>query len=331
MGNKEIIIVTEGNLKMGLGHVYRSLALAKELSKFGKVSFLTTSGDIVLNKVSSSGFEIYRLIDNEALKNRLEMYNPDTVVIDKLDVDELFAKYIKTHLRSKLIIFGNVSSANRYADVVINAIIGTDFRNRSFIDKNTGTLYLEGPKYLVLRREFYRYKGLYKFRNSLEKVLLIFGGSDPANLTCKVLEKILDISDITDIKVVLGPAFKFDTELNLLLKRNANYMKQRIDIYKNINNVADLMLSVDLVFTSAGTTMFESFLIGLPTITFYQNELQKNMFKGFVTTYDFNNVTDFKSFLFSNYRNYYLIKKKIDKLEVGEGRQEIIKNTIGGV
>lgn len=327
--NKKAVIITEGGLTMGLGHVYRTLALAKELSKFGEVNFLTTSGKVVLNKVRNSGFKISKSKGEDELKKRLNLDNPDIIIIDKLEVDENFAKYIKTNLKARLIIFGNVSSANKYADVVINAIIGTDYKNKSFFDKNTGTLYLEGPKYLVLRREFYEHKNSYKFRDNLENILLIFGGSDQANLTTKVADKLLSMNDYFKISIILGPAFIFSKELLELFNKYKN-IENRVHIYRNVNNVSELMTKADLVFTSTGTAMFESFLIGLPTIAFYQNLLQKRMFKGFIMTYDLDEINNFEDFMFSVYKNYYKNKKEIDGLDVGGGKNEIITNIIGG-
>jgi len=326
---KKIAIITDGSFKMGLGHVYRTLALAKELSDFGKVIFYTQSENVVVDKIKSNGYKVFKVNNNDELKEQLDFEKPNAIIIDKLEVDENFARDIKNGLNAKLIIFGNISSANKYADVVINAIIGTNYKNKSHLEENTKTLYLEGPKYLVLRREFYEHKNSYKFRDNLENILLIFGGSDQANLTTKVLDKLLSMNHNFKISIILGSAFKFDKELLKLFKKYKN-IENRVHIYRNVNNVSELMTKTDLVFTSAGTAMFESFLIGLPTITFYQNLLQKRMFEGFITTYDLNKINNFENFIFSVYKNYYENKKEIDKLDIGGGRNEIITNIIGG-
>jgi len=327
--DKKVVIITEGGLTIGLGHVYRTLALAKELSKLSEVNFLTTSGEVVLNKVKENGFKISKSKDENELKEQLNLDNPDVIIIDKLQVDENFAKHIKTNLKVRLIIFGNVSSANKYADVVINAIIGTNYKNKSHLDENTNTLYLEGPKYLVLRREFYEHKNSYKFRDNLENILLIFGGSDQANLSSQVADKLLSINRDFRINIVLGPAFKFDNELNTVLKKH-NVRRNKIRIYRNVNNISKLMQDTDLVFTSAGTAMFESFCIGASTIVFYQNSLQRNMFRNFIMTYDFNEITNLEGFIFDIYKDYYINKRKIDELSVGGGKEEIIDAIMGG-
>jgi len=326
----KINIFTEGGLKLGLGHIYRTLSLANQLKKYANIKFLTTSGDIEINKIRGNNFEVFRGENIAEIENQLNLNKPQIVIIDKLEVEESFCRDIKQSFNPKMVIFGNTSSANKSADIVINAAIGTKHRNKSFIDKNTGTLYLEGPKYLVLRDEFYEHKNSYKFKNDLKRMLLIFGGSDQANLTSRVLNKLLNMDYDFKIEVVLGAKFGFHSELNQVLDKHEN-KKEKVNIYKDVNNVSKLISNSDLLITSPGATMFESFCIGAPTIAFYQNPHQKKvMFKNFPIAFDFNEVENFEEFIFDFYNDYYENKKKIDALEVGMGKGEIIKSIVGG-
>lgn len=324
---KNIIIITDGGLTMGLGHVYRTLALAKGLSKFSKVKFLTQSGNVVINKIGNSGYEVVKVSSIDELKRQLSFDKPNTLIIDKLNVDEEFAKYIKTNLSARLVIFSNISSANKYADVVVNAVVGTNFKNKSFIDKNTNTLYLKGPKYLVLRDEFYGHKDSYAFRDNLKKILLTFGGGDQTNLTSKVLDRLLSINRNFEINIILGPAFESDTKLKKTLNRHKN-KKIGGNIYRDINNVSKLMLDSDLIITSPGMTMFESLYIGIPTIALYQNTFQKNACNDLMMTYDLTEIESFEDCVFTVYRNYYQNKNEIGKLNIGQGKGEIISSII---
>ena len=62
----------------------------------------------------------------------------------------------------RLIIFTNLTVANRYADIAVTADIGSNFANVRFVDEKTGTRYYYGPKYWILRPEFYSYKNFSK-------------------------------------------------------------------------------------------------------------------------------------------------------------------------
>ena len=71
-----------------------------------------------------------------------------------------------------------------------------------FLDKETGTRCFYGPKYWVLRPEFHGPLKRTKARHgTIRRILLIFGGSDPGNLTVKALIQMLklDQSYKTDI------------------------------------------------------------------------------------------------------------------------------------
>lgn len=322
-----ISIFTDGNVKMGLGNVYRTISLANQLKKYAKIKFLTTSDDEIISKIKKNNFGVFQGKNINAIEGQAKMDKPEILIIDKLDVNESFCENIKKSFNPKIVIFGNTTSANKFADVVINAIIGTNYKNRSYVDKYNRTLYLEGPKYLVLRDEFYDYKNSYKFVNNLEKILLIFGGSDQANLSSKILKKLLCIDRKFKIDIILGLKFKYGPGLNNILNQN-NKDHKAINIYKDANNVSELMRGSDLVITSPGTTMFESFCIGIPTIALYQNKLQKDIFKNFIMTYDLDEIKNFKNFLIETYNDYNKNKIKIDELKVGDGKDEIIRSII---
>ena len=294
-GGKKVIeririnIFTEGGLKLGLGHIYRTLSLANQLKKHAKIKFLTTSGDIEINKIRENNFEVSQGKDIDEIKNQLNLYKPGIVIIDKLEVEESFCRDIKQSFNPKIVIFGNTSSANKYADIVVNAIVDTCYKNKSYVDEDTGTLYLEGPKYLVLRDEFYNNRNSYKFKNNLKMILLIFGGSDQANLTSRVLNELLFTNRDFKINLILGAKFRFHSELNQVLSEHNN-KKEKVSIYMDVNNVSKLMLNSDLVIASPGTTMYEACYLGVPAIALCQNQYQIDMHRSFKLAYDFDRI-----------------------------------------
>ena len=45
-----------------------------------------------------------------------------------------------------------------------------------------------------------------------------------------------------------------------------------IQVYTNVSNISEFMFNSDLIFTSAGTAMYESCSLGIPTICLSQDE-----------------------------------------------------------
>lgn len=321
----KVAFITDGGLKMGMGHVYRCLTLAEEIKNTAEICFLTKSTKIVVNKISAHGYTVSKLKSNKETIEKIREIKPDVVVIDKLIVDIDFTKFLKNNLNIKrLVLFDNSSKANMYADVVVNAIVGNNFENRKYIDKITNTLYFYGPKYLTLRKIFYKYKKKKDRINGIKNILLTFGGSDPSNLTCKVLKMLInDNKNDLKITIVLGPHFIYCDELNKVLEM-CKHNGLCIKIYKDIENIAELMYNSDLVITSPGLSMFESLFIGVPTIAICQNDPQRDVYRDFEFVCSIECIDNIEKITFKIYNSLPNMMRNIGKLEIGEGKKEII-------
>ncbi len=312
---------------MGMGHIARTLTVAEELRNKADVYFLTKSDKTVISQIKGDGFKIQKAASDVQTLNLLQKIKPDIVVIDKLEVEESFAQQLKNSLKAKLVIFDNTSTANKHADIVVNAVLGSNYKNKKFLDKKTNTLYFYGLKYEVLRKEFYDFKKKSKkLRKKVANILLLFGGSDHLNLTSTILDELLGMQDNFKINVILGAHFKYDDELNQVLAKHPD-KKERVKIFRNIKNVAELMNQADLVIASPGLSVFESLRVGIPVIPFHQSPFQKNGFKGFLPTLDKSEVKKLAEIIakkdFADPNSDY-----IKAFEIGEGKQEVIKAII---
>jgi UDP-2,4-diacetamido-2,4,6-trideoxy-beta-L-altropyranose hydrolase len=324
-----IAFLVEGSLEMGMGHIYRTITLAEELGDRAKTWFLTKSDEIVINQIENAGFSVLTPKNDDEVVDLLQETKPDIIIVDRLDITEDFAKELKETLKAKLVLFENLSTASKYADVVVNAIMGSEFNNRKFLDRNTNTLYFYGPKYLMFRKEFYEFRRQGKgLSDEVEKVLLIFGGSDPSNLTSIVLDELLSLNNDFKIDVILGAHFGYFDELNWVLVQHQD-KKENVNQYRNIKNVAELMYKADLVIASPGLSVFEALCVGTPVVIIHQNLWQKKGFEGFAETLAKSEVNRLKDIIasgdFLNPHHGY-----IKRLNIGEGKPELIKAIIGG-
>jgi spore coat polysaccharide biosynthesis predicted glycosyltransferase SpsG len=305
---------------MGMGHISRCISLAKRLLPSADVRFITKSDDQVVAIIREAGFEAD--VINAEYETVLDGLNCDTVVVDKLDVEESLARCIREQKKCRLCIMGNLSTANKYANVVVNAVIGSQLRNRRHKDSVTGTLFLEGPRYFVLRDQFYSLQGSYKHRGRMQKLMLIYGGSDPANLTCASLEGILDGSIDCDITLCTGALFKYSKELDIILKRRSS-SRNSVRVISNANNVAELMMDSDLVLTSGGVTLFEALCLGVPALAFFQNDFQRSMFREIPFAMEFPGKRGLVRQLERCYTLFCDWQGWIDHLAPGQGVTEI--------
>lgn len=320
----KIAIITDGGLEMGMGHIYRTITLARELKNDAMIFFLTKSNKRVIDKIKKSEFRVLKLKNDDEIINYLKKINPNTVIIDRLKVEENFAKKLRDKLDARLIIYGNISAANKYAHIVVNAIVGSNFKNRKILDKNTNTLYFYGPKYWNLRKEFYEFrKKRKKPNNEIKKILLLFGGSDPLNLITRVTDKLLSLDKSFKIDILLGAGFIYFDKLKKVLK-NYPDKKKNVKVYKDAENVAEFMYKANLVITSPGLSMFEAFCVETPVIAILQGPLHKNEFSRFINTYNQDRIENLEDIIF-NKKILHQNDEYIKKLKVGEGKTEIIK------
>ena len=316
-----IIIYTEGGFYLGLGNIYRMMELARSLKQKDKtlqIEFITSSEDYVVNLIKNKGWNVKKQPVGEIPQTISEL-NFKVLIIDKLNIEESFIQKIKNLKKEsfKVVLFGNTSSANHISDLVINSIVGTDYSNKIYTDKY-GTTYLEGPKYMALRSEFLHHSYIYK--KACKNILLLFGGTDQANYSCKVLKKLLQYPVKFNITLVIGKGYKFSDKLKLLLKDKPN----NVNILENISNVNEVMLKNDFLITSAGTALFEGLYQGLPCVAFYQNESQKEVFGSFSMATDYSEIKNIGDYILDIYNNYESYLEKVKKLEVGEGKNEIL-------
>lgn len=308
---------------MGMGHVQQSTTLAEELRDRAQISFLTKSGDPVLAMIREAGFGATRLGSDTEILLRLRSLQPDIVIFDKLDVAEELAREIKQGLNVGLVIFTNLTLANRHADVAITADIGSRFKNVVFRDESTGTMYYYGPRYWILRRGFYEYKRRGKAPPAAtERILLLFGGSDPANHTARALEALLGLDQVSKLDVVLGAHFAHTASVNSVLERHSG-KSARVSVHHNVKNVAELMYFADLVLASPGLSAFEALCVGTPVIVMPQDSLQRDTYQGFMRLLGCDEIGQLGGLL--KRRDFTFPQDdQIAAMEIGEGVSELV-------
>ena len=114
----KLAFITDGDSKIGLGHLYRSLTLAKELKKYNDIEiyFLTRSDETILRKIEDEGFIGIKFVNDEEIKDLLKEFVINTIIIDRLDFNEEILKTIKKDSNTKIVIVDNLNpKSDKYA------------------------------------------------------------------------------------------------------------------------------------------------------------------------------------------------------------------------
>lgn len=321
----KIIIIVDGSRELGMGHIYQSLTLANSIAErtnsTSNILFLTKSDKEFTRILELTGFKVHQCRDDDEIYSVLESNKPDRVVFDKLDVSPVLAKKIKQYIKAKLVIMTNLTEANQYADITVLSDIGSNFKNIANRSKS-GKVEFFGPKYWLLRPEFYKLKE--KKRKPLEtvrKILLIFGGADPMNFSSHVLQQLLQMKREFKIDLILGAAFPYEKELNKVMATYAS--RSSVSVQKNVKNVAEMMHQSDVVFASPGLSFFETLAVGAPVLGFHQNDIQRDAYQGLLPTIGKSELDQLESII-EQRKFIYPTDSFVKGLEIGMGKDDIV-------
>lgn len=255
LNKKKIVMVVNANEEIGTGSLYRCISLASRLLSNNVLFLLDENHQLGIDIVESFNYP-FRLYDGEDdLFKVLMEFNPQIVVNDISDTSKEYVNQLK-EFGFFVINFEDIGEGSEYADVVFDSL--------SEHDGGFGNIF-SGYNFYLLRDEFYSQQQKI-VGPEVDNVLITFEGIDADNLTQKVIESVLASGYAGRIDVILGIGYQYTAELIEKYELNNN-----IQIYSNVKNMSDFMLKADIIFTSAGRTMFEVCSIGTPCICICQN------------------------------------------------------------
>ncbi|MBN1057663.1 UDP-2,4-diacetamido-2,4,6-trideoxy-beta-L-altropyranose hydrolase [Clostridium botulinum] len=268
----KIAIRADGGNEIGMGHIMRTLVLAKELRKNNKVFYICKQSSFSpqkyengINKLKEEGFEVVLVNEDDCLKELIKIQS-DCLVTDSYDVNEDYFNITKNHFK----ITGYIDDMNLYyfnVDFIINQNIGAELLQYK---TNKDTKLFLGTDYIMLREEF-RSNDDKIINKNISKIMVTVGGSDINGITNKICNALKEIH--FELHIVIGPCFssKYICELVSL---SHNY--KNIKLYFNANMI-DLMKQCDICISGCGSTLYELAACGIPTIGIILAENQKEI------------------------------------------------------
>jgi UDP-2,4-diacetamido-2,4,6-trideoxy-beta-L-altropyranose hydrolase len=127
------------------------------------------------------------------------------------------------------------------------------------------TLMMLGPEYALLRSEFSAMRrNLNRHFEEVSRLLVGFGGADPANATERVVSALLEgLGETMEMVVVAGPANPHFARLRDLWGGERN-----IQLHRNLKCMAKVMAESDLAVGGGGVNALERCALGLPSLTY---------------------------------------------------------------
>lgn len=282
MSKPRIVFRADGNSKIGLGHLIRTLALADSLKNDFYLCFVIQNPNkFVQNQILEICDEIKIIPDNinyhDDVKNLLSLLNVDDIIV--LDGYNFKTEYQITIKRNgnKLVYIDDIFSFHIVADAVINHANGVKAEKYK-IEKYT-KLYL-GSEYALLRKPFLEGAKQQREITNPDSVFISMGGADVKNITYKIIKSIIDISEIKKINILIST-------INPNRENLFNYIhtlnNHEFKFYENISadDLYKLIKSSDIAICPASSISLECCSVGIGLVTGYTEDNQKNNLEGY--------------------------------------------------
>lgn len=265
-----LLIRADASVAIGTGHVMRCLALAQAWQDTGGsvVFTMRESTPSIRSRLSAESVQVEEISsavgtekdagDTVALAQRL---GAKWIAVDGYQFDGDYQRALKA-ARFKLLFLDDYGHAGQYfADVVLNQNLSVTAE--FYEQRATHTRFLLGPRYSLLRREF---SGWTKWQRRIEpiarRMLVLMGGSDPENVTGRVIQALqLEGFDL-EVTVVAGGSNPHVSNLREYSSRS----RGRIRVISDAANVPELMAEAELAVSAAGSTSWELCCLGLPSL-----------------------------------------------------------------
>ena len=253
----KVALITEGSAEIGFGHISRCISLYQAFKEKGiSPDFLINTDEKISNFMNNTHFLVLDWIKNEITLFK-DIKDYDIAIIDSYLADLSIYKKIAQNVKVAAYI-DDTMRLNYPPGVVINGSIHAKKLN---YPNNPNIDYLLGPKYSMLKKEFWTIPT--KIANiGLDKILITFGGSDIRNLTPNVI-KLLN-NEFSNIikKIVIGKSFKNIAQIEVVSNEAS-----KLIYFPSTKTMKEEMIDADIAITAGGQTVYELACVGVPAIT----------------------------------------------------------------
>lgn len=267
----KLLVRVDASIKIGTGHLMRCMALAQAWQNVGgqAVFAIATQATPIEDRLVSEGMDVVHLSvepgsaeDARKTASLARQLGGTWVVMDGYHFGAEYQRIIK-NCGLRLLFIDDYGHAQHYwADIVLNQNIYA--HEGLYPNRSPDTQLLLGTRYALLRREFYQWKGsTQKISEVAQKVLVTLGGSDPDNVTLKVIQGLqrVDVLGLEAVVVVGGSNPHYEQ-----LQAVVEMSQLPISLERNVTNMPELMAWADVAISAGGSTTWELAFMGLPSL-----------------------------------------------------------------
>lgn len=251
---------------VGFGHVTRVGALLDAWIEAGGRACLVGRGasGAIRERLEAYGIE---LVDGDNSDFERRFADAAALVVDGYAFGE--AEQQRWAQEKPLLAIDDLAAHRQHADLVLNQIL--DFPAERYLAEPHTRLLLGHP-YVLLRREFRHAQACAPER----RVVLTFGGSDPARLSARMAAALL-ARCTAKLQVIEGTGI--DPSVRAELEQLAR-TRENLELHVDVREMAALLCGAALCVSAAGTTVWEAMALGVPVVAVAVADNQRPVLAG---------------------------------------------------
>jgi spore coat polysaccharide biosynthesis predicted glycosyltransferase SpsG len=246
---------------VGMGHIYRCLTIAHEITDHEVIFFTDVANEVAVRQLTKYEYDTHISSKDDIVRKIIDM-KPDLVINDILNtrIDDI------QPLRDRkipVINFEDLGDGARSADITINELYETA--------QLEGSNLLWGSEYFFLRDEFANATPN-SFATEVKGLLITFGGTDQHDLSRKILRAIRDTCRSLNVKIFLvtGPGYERFEELEKEVDGD-----DEIHVTHATGVISEIMEYVQIAVTSNGRTVYELAHMNVPAVVISQHDREQ--------------------------------------------------------
>lgn len=261
MNGGPIGIRTEAGPDVGLGHMRRCLTLGRALGKLGaRIAFAVNDYPGLLGLIRGEGFDAIVVKEPEDVQETvkwLKSLGARAVIADSYGFS---VDYLRT-LRDRagfLAVIDDLAGRSLPADAIVNGTVNVTASRYGALPH---TLFLLGPRHMLLREEFAQ-EPCRATRHQVERVLITVGGSNAQGLTERLIQWAWAALGPVILDIVIGPFFGDAPAIDAaaMIRPGCGIL------HVEPADVRALMLQADIAVTGGGQTTYELAAAGTPAL-----------------------------------------------------------------
>ncbi len=322
LSKKKIFIKADSSKKIGMGHLYRSAAIAYDLAHHSPIIFSNIRGDKNLSSefFKDSLYQFHPVQSDEEFVKIAHAEKPELIILDQLNTTVDYIISLKKS-NAKVITFEDMGKGAKESDLLISDL----YKNYEIKEEKQ----LHGIENSIMNPTFEWIKTKENINSKVNNILIIFGGTDPLNLSLKTLRALEKVNYKGNITLIQGMGKKEKIESLDKFKLNG-------EVLNNVTFMPEIMMKADLAISSAGRTVTELMKVGVPTLCMCQNEKEMththasqaygvlNLGLGDLITLD--TLSNNLDFLIENYEfRKHMHKRVLNAIRLKKSNKEILK------